>query len=98
MPTSADGVTGTALSEQMPCRKGKAIQIIDGRTGHRACGHLSRGNSNRSLLGLAFYDEIRIIFKKFRHVRRGRSEKTHAHAIPPFGLSSPLDFVPIVHE
>src|SRR2546427_11560672 len=91
-------MTRTALIEQMPRRKGQAIQIIDGRTGHHARRYLSSGNSNCSLLGLSFYDEIRMILKKFRHVRCRRSEETHAHPIAPFGFLSPLDFVPVVHE
>src|SRR5215472_11842788 len=36
--------------------------------------------------------------EKFRHMRCGRPEKAHSHAVPPFCLTSPFDFVAVIDQ
>ena len=84
--------------EEIPRRKGQAVQIVNRRTRHNALRHLSRGDSHCGLLGFPFYDEIGMALKKFGHMCGGSSEEAYPHAMSFFGLLGPLDFVAVIDQ
>src|SRR5437867_4885225 len=88
-----------AAGEQMPRRKGQAIQIIDCRTRKYSRRNFSGRDSHGRLFWFPFDEEVGMSLQEFRHMSRGRSKESHSNiGIMPLGVLHPLDFVFVINQ